>query len=80
MYAIFDIGARDYVCEDFRTGKNAPILVFRNKKAAFKRAAEMFGYENYSLAKKQGWCEVVVFPTTLDEATRLFGEYLKKGN
>lgn len=35
--------------------------VFKTRKLAMRVAARAFGYESYSDAKKDGWCEVIKF-------------------
>lgn len=59
-WAIWDKDAKDWVREmpsKVDDGGQA-VLAYRSKQKAEKRAAKHFGYYSYTLAKKDGHCEV----------------------
>lgn len=61
MWIIWDCNADDYerLHGHLPPGDNNPILLYQNKRAACKRAAELFGFDSYSECKRKGWAVVL---------------------
>lgn len=61
MYGIWckDTASHRHNVEDwYRCPECECVCAFETKAKAFRRAAEIYGYDSYSKMKKDGWCEV----------------------
>lgn len=56
MWAIWDFTTKDWLREPLQ--EFTAILAFDTKRSACGRAAQCWGYDSYSEAKADGWCEV----------------------
>jgi hypothetical protein len=66
MWGIWDNENKDWVKESRHTGysfyETDAVLAFKSKRAACNRAANRFGFDSYTDAKRRGWCEVRKLP------------------
>ena len=58
MFAVWFKDREDWLRERNVSVPDPPVLVFRSRRQANRRAAEEYGFASYSEAKKKDWVEV----------------------